>query len=129
MNIKFQRDLTRLYYITDLIKANFLRLPNAGIIQEVLLLSSCCCCFFFSFFTFLVCFHFSSAKVTFSDIFFFRILVERGSEMKEGAEGMVRGVEGGEEKGASQTLSRPHQSFPWEWVLLKSRELVRFYCT
>ena len=45
--------------------------------------------------------------------------------MKEGEEGGVRAVEGGEERGASQTLSRLRQSFPWEWVLLKNRELVR----
>ena len=47
--------------------------------------------------------------------------------MKGGAEGMVRDVEEGEAREASQTLSRPHQSFLWEWVLLKSRELVREY--
>ena len=45
--------------------------------------------------------------------------------MKGEAEGVVRDVEEGEVIEASQTLSRPHQSFPWEWVLLKSKDLVR----
>ena len=45
--------------------------------------------------------------------------------MEEGAEGVVRDEEGVEGIGASQTLSRPRQFFPWEWVLLKNRESVR----
>ena len=47
--------------------------------------------------------------------------------MKEGEEGGARAVEGGEERGASPTSSRLRQSFLWEWVLLKNRELVRDY--
>ena len=54
-----------------------------------------------------------------------RILEREEGKMEEGAEGVVRAEEEGEGTGASQSLSRPHQFFPWEWVLLKNKKLVR----
>ena len=54
-----------------------------------------------------------------------RILEREDDEMEEGAEGLARGEEGAEGIDTSQTSSRHRQFFPWEWVLLKSRELVR----
>ena len=48
-----------------------------------------------------------------------------GREVKVEAEGVVRVVEEEGERGTSQPLSSLRQSFLWEWVLWKSRELVR----
>jgi len=64
-------------------------------------------------------------KIVIRILFFVRIPEREEDEMEEGAEGVARAEEGAEGIGASQTLSRHHQFFPWEWVLLKSRELVR----
>lgn len=54
-----------------------------------------------------------------------RILEREEGKMEEGAEGVVRAEDEGEVIGASQLLSRPHQFFPWVWVLLKNKKLVR----
>lgn len=43
--------------------------------------------------------------------------------MKEEEEGVVKDVEGEEAGGGSQTLSSLHQSFQWEWDLLKNKDL------
>lgn len=45
--------------------------------------------------------------------------------MKEEEEGVVKGVEGEEAGGGSQSFSSLHQSFQWEWDLLKNKDLVR----
>jgi len=59
-------------------------------------------------------------------IFVIRDLEDKGGrEVKVEAEGVVRVVEEEGERGTSQPLSSLHQSFLWEWVLWKSRELVR----
>ena len=59
-------------------------------------------------------------------IFLIRDLEDKGGrEVKVEAEGVVRAEEEEGERGASQPLSSPRQYFLWEWVLWKSRELVR----
>ena len=51
-------------------------------------------------------------------IFLIRDLEDKGGrEVKVEAEGVVRVVGEDGERGTSQTLSSPHQSFLWEWVL------------